>query len=246
MKKNIQILAFYKFSPLSDIEIVREQLLALMGRFSVMGTIILAHEGVNATIAAAPENMSRFWSEITAIPYFQDLTFKESWDDLNPFDKAKVKLRAEIVTLGVELQAGVGEYVEPEAWNDLIQDPDVVVIDTRNVYETHAGQFKGAIDPRTRNFRDFPEYVEKHLMDKKDKKIAMYCTGGIRCEKSTAYLKGLGFKSVYHLQGGVLKYLEVMPEEKSLWQGNCFVFDNRIEVDHHLEAVPGAVSTKWD
>lgn len=249
MKKEFKILAFYKFVALPHYEEMRLPLLEAMQRFEVLGTIILANEGVNGGLAGSPEALSCFCEVLCAYPEFQDLAFKVSWDSVNPFDKAKVKLRAEIVTLGVDgidVHQQGGEYVEPEAWNTLIQDPDVVVVDTRNVYEMHAGLFKGAVNPMTRNFRDFPQYVEENLMDKKDKKIAMYCTGGIRCEKSTAYLKGLGFKSVYQLHGGILKYLEVVPPEQSLWEGNCFVFDNRIELDHKLDAVPGAVSTKWD
>lgn len=243
------IYAFYKFVQVPHYESYREPLLEAMRELSIRGTILLAEEGVNATIAGPTEQMRAFWQLLCAYPEFQDLSYKLSHDDHNPFDKAKVKLRKEIVTLGVSginpLNA-VGEYVTPHAWNELIEDPEVLVIDTRNTYETDCGTFKGAIDPRTRNFRDFPAYVDQHLLDKKDKKIAMYCTGGIRCEKSTAYLKQLGFENVYHLEGGILNYLETISPEDSLWEGGCFVFDNRIEVDHQLNKVPGAVSTKHD
>jgi UPF0176 protein len=243
------IYAFYKFVQVPHYESYREPLLAAMHEHEILGTILLADEGVNATIAGPSEKMKLFWQLFSAYPEFKDIDYKVSHDDSNPFDKAKVKLRKEIVTLGVpEINPllAVGEYVKPEEWNTLIQDPEVLVIDTRNTYETYCGTFKGAIDPHTRNFRDFPEYVEQHLLDKKDKKIAMYCTGGIRCEKSTAYLKQLGFEKVYHLEGGILNYLETISPENSLWEGGCFVFDNRISVDHQLNKVPGAVSTKHE
>lgn len=247
MKPIFDIYAFYKFVPVPQFETYREPLLIAMREHHILGTILLADEGINGTIAGTPEEMNVFWSCLCAYPEFEDLPYKVSHDDVNPFDKAKVKLRKEIVTMGVPTvnpREVVGEYVKPEAWNELIQDPEVLLIDTRNTYEIDCGTFKGAINPETRNFRDFPEFVKTHLLDKKDKKIAMCCTGGIRCEKSTAYLKQLGFEKVYHLEGGILKYLETIPEEQSLWEGGCFVFDNRIAVDGHLNKIEGIVSTK--
>jgi UPF0176 protein len=246
MNTQYDIYAFYKFVTVPQFETYREPLLAAMQAHCILGTILLADEGINGTIAGTPENMQVFWQVLCAYPEFQDLNHKLSHDDINPFDKAKVKLRKEIVTLGVTVNPieERGEYVKPEAWNDLIQDPDVVLIDTRNTYEIDCGTFKGAVNPNTRNFRDFPDYVKAHLLDKKDKKIAMCCTGGIRCEKSTAYLKQLGFEQVYHLEGGILNYLETIPQDQSLWDGGCFVFDNRIAVDSSLHKIEGAVSTK--
>lgn len=248
MRKPFDIYAFYKFINVPHYETYREPLLAAMREFNILGTILLAEEGINGTIAGLTEHIETFWQVLTAYAEFKDLQYKLSHDDLNPFDKAKVKLRKEIVTLGINVNplAEVGEYVKPEAWNALIQDPDVLVIDTRNTYEIDSGTFKGAINPKTRNFRDFPEYVNTHLLDKKDKKIAMFCTGGIRCEKSTAYLRQQGFKQVYHLEGGILNYLETIPEQHSLWEGGCFVFDNRIAVDGQLNKIEGAVSTKHE
>lgn len=244
----IEVRAFYRFVSLPDYEQRREALLEAMHLHEIKGTIILATEGINGGIAGSPENIASFWGFLTAYQAFDSLPYKVSYDDENPYDKAKVKLRKEIVTLGVEgidPSQKTGVLLSPEEWNQFLKEEDVLVIDTRNTYEIEKGSFKNAIDPNTRNFRDFPEYVEKHLMDQKDKKVLMYCTGGIRCEKSTAYLLKLGFKDVYHLEGGVLNYLEKIPESDSLWQGECFVFDNRVVVDHSLEKVPGAVSTKW-
>jgi UPF0176 protein len=199
----------------------------------VWGTIILAHEGINGGMAGTPEDMRALYDYLKQDPRLLNLTFKESWDDLMPFEKAKVKLRKEIVTLGVPYidplkQTGI--RVKPSDWNALIADPDVILLDTRNDYEVELGTFQRAINPKTENFRDFPEYVATHLQDKKDKKIAMFCTGGIRCEKSTAYLQSLGFENVYQLEGGILNYMQSVSAEASLWQGNCFVFDERIAI----------------
>jgi UPF0176 protein len=238
--QEIVIAAFYKFVSLDDYEAMREPLLTQMVANGIKGTIILASEGVNGSFGGLRENMDNFYQIIHADPRLADLRFKETFDQENPFEKTKVKLRKEIVTMGinqVDPLKTVGTYMNPEEWNTLIQDPNVVLIDTRNDYEFSLGTFKGAINPNTENFRNFPEYVQEHLLDKKDKKIAMFCTGGIRCEKSTAYLKDLGFPEVYHLQDGILHYIEQMPQEKSLWEGQCFVFDNRVAVDGNLERV---------
>ncbi len=238
--QEIIIASFYKFVPIGDYESLRETLLAQMLAHHIKGTIILAAEGVNGSFGGFREDMDRFYQCMRQDARLTDLRFKETIDKENPFEKTKVKLRKEIVTMGiynVDPLKTVGTYLSPEEWNELIQDPEVILIDTRNDYEYDLGTFKNAINPNTENFRNFPEYVEQHLLDKKDKKIAMFCTGGIRCEKSTAYLKDLGFPEVYHLQDGILHYIEAMPKEKSLWEGQCFVFDNRIAVDENLARV---------
>jgi UPF0176 protein len=231
--KTYVIAAFYKFVSLEDYESLKEPLLAMMRANNLWGTILLAHEGINGSVAGKPEEISALYEFLHQIPALADLTFKETYDDLMPFEKAKVKFRKEIVTLGVpgiDPLKTCGVYVKPEDWNNLISDPDVLLIDTRNDYEVELGTFKNAINPQTENFRDFPEYVKNNLLDKKDKKIAMCCTGGIRCEKSTAYLLELGFKEVYHLQGGILNYMANVPQEDSLWEGRCFVFDERVAI----------------
>ncbi|CAM2871284.1 rhodanese domain protein [Legionella steigerwaltii] len=236
----IVIASFYKFVSLEDFETMREPLLAQMHEIKIKGTIILASEGINGSFAGTREQMDLFYQFIRQDERLADLRFKETFDKENPFEKSKVKLRKEIVTMGinnVDPLKTVGTYLSPEEWNELIQDPDVVLIDTRNDYEFELGTFKNAINPTTENFRDFPQYVREQLSDKKDKKIAMFCTGGIRCEKSTAYLKDLGFENVYHLHDGILNYIEKMPKEKSLWEGQCFVFDNRVAVDDQLNRV---------
>lgn len=232
MKKFI-ISTFYKFITLEHYETLKEPILMAMKAHQILGTILLAHEGINGGFAGTPEDMVAFYQYLRSDSNFSDLIFKETYSDMMPYEKAKVKLRKEIVTLGVpglDPVNNTGIHVSPEEWNTLIADPEVVVIDTRNTYEVELGTFKNAIDPQTENFRDLPDYVEKHLLDQKDKKIAMFCTGGIRCEKSTAYLKSLGFKDVYQLEGGILNYLKDIPLEKSLWEGSCFVFDERISV----------------
>lgn len=243
------IIAFYKFIPLPAYEAMREPVLEAMKEHQIKGTVILASEGVNGGFAGSRDNVEAFITYLKTYPAFADIWFKETFHDENPYDKSKVKLRKEIVSFGVEgldPVALTGDYVEPEQWNQLIQDPEVLVIDTRNDYEIELGTFKGAKSPATINFRDFPDYVQQQLSDKKDKKIAMFCTGGIRCEKSTAYLKNLGFEAVYHLHGGILNYLEKMPKETSLWEGACFVFDNRIALDEDLKSLEkGLVDSEW-
>lgn len=231
--KNYVIASFYKFIPLDDYEDMKVPLLAAMKENNILGTIILAHEGINGGAAGKHSDMLALYAYIRSDARFADLNFKETYDDLMPYEKAKVKFRKEIVTLGVPgidpLQQ-TGKRVLPNEWNDLISDPDVILVDTRNNYEVEIGTFKHAINPKTENFRDFPEYVKQNLLDKKDKKIAMFCTGGIRCEKSTAYLQSLGFKDVYQLEGGILNYFKTIPPEESMWEGGCFVFDERISV----------------
>lgn len=238
--KEIVIASFYKFIPLTDFETMREPILEKMREIGIKGTIILAHEGVNGGFAGPREQMNIFYQYMHSHSHFADLNFKETFDDNNPFEKAKVKLRKEIVTMGVkdvDPAQNPGTYLDPQQWHALIQDPEVILIDTRNDYEFELGTFKNAINPDIENFREFPEYVEQHLSDKKDKKIAMFCTGGIRCEKTTAYMKEQGFQHVYQLHDGILNYLEATPEAESLWEGQCFVFDDRVAVDQKLDRV---------
>lgn len=235
---NIVVSALYKFATLDDFEELRKPLLKLMGEHEVKGTLLLAKEGVNGTIAGDRKGIDAVVAWLRSDFRLADLKTKESYEETMPFYRSKVKLKKEIVTMGVESidpKKIVGTYVKPQDWNALISDPDVLLIDTRNDYEVKIGGFKGAINPETDKFREFPQYVKDQLDSSKHKKVAMYCTGGIRCEKSTAYLKEQGFDNVYHLQGGVLKYLEEVSVEESLWEGECFVFDNRVAVNHDLE-----------
>ena len=231
--KEYVIASFYKFVSLDDFETMKVPMLAVMKEHNIWGTIILAHEGINGSFAGKPHEVLCMYEYLRNDSRFADLYFKETFDDTMPFEKAKVKFRKEIVTLGVadiDPLKYSGIRVSPEEWNQLISSPEVLLIDTRNTYEVELGTFKNAIDPKTENFRDFPEFVTNHLLDKKDKKIAMCCTGGIRCEKSTAYLKKLGFEHVYQLEGGILNYFDKIPAEHSLWEGGCFVFDERIAI----------------
>lgn len=229
--KQYVISSFYKFIPLEDFQALKAPLLATMKAHNLFGTVILAEEGINGSVAGTPDNILFLYAHFARDPRLTSMKFKETFDDFMPFEKAKVKFRKEIVTLGIkniDPLESTGIRVNPENWNALIQNPEVLVIDTRNDYEVALGAFQHAINPHTENFRDFPEYVEKNLLDKKDKKIAMYCTGGIRCEKSTAYLLSLGFKEVYQLEGGILNYIDSIPKKESTWTGDCFVFDERI------------------
>ena len=230
--------ALYKFVALPNYGSIRHPLLKVMTDNNVYGTLLLASEGINGTISSTREGIDAVLSWLDQQPGLDNIDTKESWDTEIPFYRTKVKLKKEIVTMGVEgidPKQVVGTYVKPEDWNDLISDPDVVLVDTRNDYEVEIGTFKGAIDPQTTSFREFPQWAKDNLGASKNKKVAMFCTGGIRCEKSTAYMKEQGFDEVYHLQGGILKYLEQVPQEQTLWQGECFVFDNRVAVDHDLK-----------
>lgn len=234
----ITVCALYHFVNLPHFAELKAPLLARMEASGVRGTLLLAHEGINGTVAGSQSAIDDLLGFLTALPEFQGLSWKLSFDDEMPFYRSRVKLKKEIVTMGVEdidPNQIVGTYVEPSDWNELISDPDVTVIDTRNEYEVNIGTFENAKNPHTTSFREFPKYVEDNLDPAKQKKVAMFCTGGIRCEKSTAYLKALGFEDVYHLKGGILKYLEEVPETESRWQGECFVFDNRVTVNHSLE-----------
>ncbi len=232
------VCALYQFVRLDDFEEFRTPLRELMVKLEVKGTILLALEGLNGTISGSKASIDGIIQFLKDDGRFDNLEIKFSHSETAPFKRLKVKLKKEIVTLGVEHVdplSSVGTYVSPQDWNDLISDPDVVLIDTRNNYEYEIGSFKGAINPNTETFREFPSYTKDNLEQYRGKKVAMFCTGGIRCEKSTAYLKSQGFDTVYHLQGGILKYLEEMNEEQSLWEGECFVFDDRVAVKHNLE-----------
>lgn len=238
---NHLVAAFYHFVSVPDFPELRSGILECANTNQVMGTILLASEGINGTVSGPEAGVRNLLAFIRSDRRFSELEHKESWADENPFYRMKVRLKKEIVTLGVEGVSPtkqVGKYVEPEDWNELIQDPDVVVVDTRNDYEVSIGTFKGAMDPKTTSFREFPEWVREQKELHKDKKIAMFCTGGIRCEKSTSLLLNEGFENVYHLKGGILKYLENVPEEESLWEGECFVFDQRVSVGHGLQEGP--------
>jgi len=235
---SISVAALYHFVILDDYREMREPLHNKMLELDIKGTLLLAREGINGTIAGTQANIESILNWIKSDSRLNDLRYKLSYDDEMPFYRTRVKLKKEIVTMGVEgidPTHVVGTYVAPKDWNALITDPDVTLIDTRNDYETHIGTFKNAVDPHTASFRQFPEYIKNNFNPQTTKKVAMFCTGGIRCEKSTAYLKELGYEEVYHLQGGILKYLEEVAEEESLWEGECFVFDNRVSVNHKLE-----------
>ncbi len=233
----IVVCALYHFVHLPDFTKLKPPLRQLMEEESVRGTLLLAKEGINGTIAGSRSGIDAVLAWLKSDERFASIRWKESYTDSMPFYRSKVKLKKEIVTMGVEdinPNNIVGTYVKPEDWNALISDPSVTLVDTRNDYEVQIGTFKHAINPHTTSFREFPDYAKTHLDPDKHKKIAMFCTGGIRCEKSTAYMKSLGYEQVYHLEGGILKYLEEIPEEESLWQGECFVFDDRVTVDHQL------------
>jgi UPF0176 protein len=235
---NVVVAALYRFAALPDYETFREPLHKVMTNNGVRGTLLLAAEGINGTIAGHRKGVDDVLDWLRRDPRFTGLKAKESYVTENPFYRTKVKLKKEIVTMGVEginPNDIVGTYVNPKDWNALISNPEVLVLDTRNNYEVEIGSFENAVNPNTQSFRDLPAYVGEHLNPEKHKKIAMFCTGGIRCEKSTAYLKQQGFSEVYHLEGGILKYLEEVPEADSKWHGECFVFDNRVTVNHQLE-----------
>ncbi|GAA3909697.1 rhodanese-related sulfurtransferase [Halomonas cibimaris] len=231
------VAALYKFVTLDDFEALREPLRQAMLDNGVKGTLLLAREGINGTVAGSREGIDALLAWLAADSRLADIDHKESHCDAPPFYRTKVKLKREIVTMGVDgidPNDTVGTYVEPEDWNDVIRDPEVLVIDTRNDYEVEIGSFKGAMDPQTATFREFPDYVRRHYDPAKHKKVAMFCTGGIRCEKASSFMLKEGFDEVFHLKGGVLNYLEKVPENDSLWQGECFVFDNRVTVRHDL------------
>lgn len=236
------VAALYKFVAIPHFADLQAPIQAACVENDVKGTILLASEGINGTVAGPEGGIRAVLAFLNAMTEFTGLVHKESWADEAPFPRMKVRLKKEIVTMGVpgiDPNQIVGTYVKPADWNDLINDPDVLVVDTRNDYEVAIGSFKGAVDPNTKSFREFPAWAEANADAlKKPKKVAMFCTGGIRCEKSTAYMKQEGYDEVYHLEGGILKYLEEMPEAESLWQGECFVFDDRVSVGHGLTPGP--------
>jgi UPF0176 protein len=237
----IVVVALYKFVTLEDFEAKRQPLLDVLTRSGVKGTLLLAREGINGTIAGPREGMDQVLDWLRADPRLSDLDHKESLCEEMPFYRTKVKLKKEIVTIGVpdvSPNETVGTYVDPQDWNALISDPQVLLIDTRNDYEVSIGTFEGAVDPKTKSFREFPAYIKAHYDPAKHKKVAMFCTGGIRCEKASSYMLQQGFDEVYHLKGGILKYFEEVPAEQSRWNGECFVFDNRVTVRHDL--APGS------
>ncbi len=238
MKTKPQVVAaFYKFVPLADCVEKRESLLLYCQEQDIKGTILLAHEGINATISGTRQAINAMLSFLRSDPRLADLKHKESYADGPIFERLKVRLKKEIVTLGmpgIDPNRAVGTYVRPQAWNALISDPEVLVLDTRNEFEVKLGTFIRAENPHTGSFREFPNYVRNRLNPKQHQKVALFCTGGIRCEKASSFLLAHGFQEVYHLQGGILKYLEEVPLEESLWQGECFVFDQRVAIDHSL------------
>src|SRR5690606_5253919 len=244
---NFIVAALYKFVRLADFQAMSKPLFDFCETQQVKGTLLLAEEGINGTIAGTREGIDAVLAYLRNDPRLASLEHKESWAERMPFYRLKVKLKREIVTMGVpsiQARSMAGAYVKPEDWNALIDDPDVVVIDTRNDYEVAIGTFKRAVNPHTASFTEFPQWVQAQSAEggvlSKGAKVAMFCTGGIRCEKSTAYLRSQGFDEVYHLQGGILKYLETVPPEESRWDGECFVFDERVSVDHDLK--PGNYS----
>ncbi len=233
----IKVAAFYRFVPLNGLAKLQRDLRETCEAGGLLGTILLAGEGINGTVAGSRQGVSGLLEFFARTAGLEDLDARISYCSQNPFQRMKVRLKKEIVTLGIEgidPRQQAGEYVAPGQWNELISRPGVRLIDTRNDYEVTLGTFAGAENPRTQSFRDFPAWVEKHLDSDRDQPLAMFCTGGIRCEKSTAYLKQLGYRNVYHLEGGILNYLEKVAADASLWRGDCFVFDNRVTVDHDL------------
>ncbi|MEE9447032.1 MAG: rhodanese-related sulfurtransferase [Arenicellales bacterium] len=235
---NIQVCAMYQFVSLPDYAALRTPLHQKMSELNVRGTLLLAEEGINGTIAGLPDDVKALLAWLEQDKRFDGIGTKISYTNEMPFKRCKVKLKKEIVTMGVagiDPNHTVGTYLDAQQWNDLLDDPELLLIDCRNDYEFQVGSFDTAVNPNTTNFREFPAYLEKTLVGDKQQKIAMFCTGGIRCEKSTAYLKEQGYENVFHLKGGVLQYLEDMDEAQTKWQGECFVFDERVTVNHQLE-----------
>ena len=237
MKQKYQIVAFYKFVSFSDYGSRQSEILKFCIEKNIRGTILLAEEGINGTIVGTKTNIHQFLLFLKSDSRFSDIKHKESYSDKIPFNRMKVKIKKEIVTLGqpnINPDKRSGVRVDPKDWNSLITDPNTVIVDTRNEYEYQIGTFENAISPKTTNFREFPNFVKQKLNSKKNKKFAIFCTGGIRCEKASIYMLNQGFKNVYQLNGGILKYLEEIDRDKTLWQGECFVFDSRVSVDYEL------------
>jgi UPF0176 protein len=239
MNQNFHIRAFYRFVELDDYIQLKEPFLDFCKAHNMKGTILLAREGINATVSATKEDIDKFWNYLDKDARLKDIPFKESYAEAQPFEKMKVRLKKEIVRMGIEDISlnERGTYVKGEDWDKLISDPEVVLVDTRNDYEYLLGTFENAINPKTDEFRSFPKWVDKNLDPKKHKKVAMFCTGGIRCEKSTALLKHKGFENVYHLDGGILQYFEDTKNRNKKWTGSCYVFDDRLAVDAELKPV---------
>ena len=232
------IAALYHFVSLPDFKDLRGPLDTLCRERGITGSLLLADEGINGTISGTEEDMRFVLAELRRDPRLAALKHKESWADTPPFLRLKVRLKKEIVTLGVpgvDPTARVGTYVKPADWNDLISQPDVLLIDTRNTYETKMGTFKGAVDPKTESFQEFPQWIKDREGLTPKTRVAMFCTGGIRCEKASSYMLQEGFEEVYHLEGGILQYLEDVSKEESMWEGDCYVFDRRVTVNHDLE-----------
>jgi len=232
------VAALYHFTRLADYEQLKAPLQDMCDMLGVKGTLLLAYEGINGTVAGTDKAIAALLEFLRADPRLTGFEHKESHAEDMPFYRMKVRLKREIVTMGVDgvdPNEVVGTYVDPKDWNDLITNPDVILIDTRNDYEVEIGTFKGALNPDTQTFREFPQWVEDNRENLKRPKVAMFCTGGIRCEKASSFMKQNGFDDVYHLKGGILKYLETQPEKESLWEGDCFVFDKRVAVKHGLE-----------
>ncbi len=232
-----RVAALYRFCRFEAFADLRAPLAAFCCGRGIKGTLLLAREGINGTVAGTEAAIGELVAWLEAVPELAGLELKYSHAAEMPFHRMKVRLKREIVTMGVEgidPLEGAGAYVAPQDWNALISDPDTLVIDTRNDYEVSIGTFQGAVDPKTKSFREFPDWIAKHREELEGRKVAMFCTGGIRCEKATAYVKSLGIEDVFHLKGGILKYLEDVPAEESLWQGECFVFDERVSVSHGL------------
>ena len=239
-KNEILVAALYKFVEINNLLSLKDNLYKICEENNIMGTILIADEGINGTISGKDNQIKQTISSLLSDERFSNLEIKYSSTDRQPFHRMKVRLKKEIVTIGlpeINPNKKVGTYVKPEDWNDLISDPNVIVIDTRNKYETKIGSFQNALDPETSSFREFPDWVKKFKNSKENsnKKIAMFCTGGIRCEKASSLMKEEGFEDVYHLQGGILKYLETIDKENSLWNGECFVFDQRVCLTDELE-----------
>ncbi|MBT8113984.1 MAG: rhodanese-related sulfurtransferase [Arenicella sp.] len=235
---DIVVCAMYKFVTLDDYRQLRAPLLQQLEHLQIKGTLLLAEEGINGTIAGSHNSITEFLDLLGGDARFAGIDTKLSYHSEPPFHRTKVKLKKEIVTMGIEdidPNKLVGTYVEPQQWNKLISDPDTVLIDTRNEYEYGIGTFDKAINPHTESFRDFPSYVRNNLDPAKHKKVAMFCTGGIRCEKASAFMKQEGFNDVFHLKGGILNYLQAVNQSDSLWRGDCFVFDDRVAVTHSLQ-----------
>ncbi|HEY0426435.1 MAG TPA: rhodanese-like domain-containing protein [Pyrinomonadaceae bacterium] len=235
-EQNVEIITFYQFKRLENLAEIKDTLKAAMRELSVFGTIIVAEEGFNSTVSGAPQDIKKLIG-VLETTFATKIVYKSSFHEQNPFKRIYVKIKPEIVTLKrqVEIEKGTGTHVAPKDWNRIIEDEEIYLLDARNDYEFQVGTFKGAVNPKTEKFSDLPEFVEENLNPEKHKKIAMFCTGGIRCEKFAPYLREKGFEQIFQLEGGILKYLEEIPEAEQLWQGECFVFDERVSVDEKLQ-----------